>query len=282
MDEIKSPESSIESTDQKSLSSSEKNGEKKVDELETTKNTPENIMDIDVDRAAEQETTENSADETEESKNAPENVGEVDAGSETPEPNEAAMENPEDGTYRVDPEQETSRVEGLGFKTENIDGDQYLCRENGDIVMSMDEHMALRESSVHNADSDTLVLGKYHEEGSPDADKSYDKIAEAEGKSYFQMEKGAFDDLKEAGLSDSEIYDLYNKPAIEEAIEDGKTIEFTGDPKEMSTVSGDGELNYSGREYWDIQQYADEKGDNMVLDKNSSGRYEASFINPYD
>jgi len=47
MDEIKSPESDIESTEQKSLSPAEKSGEKKVDEVEATKNTPDNISDID-------------------------------------------------------------------------------------------------------------------------------------------------------------------------------------------------------------------------------------------
>jgi len=49
MNEIKTPESSIESAEQKSLSPAEKSSEMMVDKIETIKNTPENVGEIDVD-----------------------------------------------------------------------------------------------------------------------------------------------------------------------------------------------------------------------------------------
>ena len=187
-------------------------------------------------------------------------------------------ENPEKKKYKVDREDEISRVESLGFKVEDMDGEPCLCRESGDKIMSVDEHIALRENSVYNLNSNTLVLGKHHEEGSPDRDKSYDVIAKNEGKKYFQMDKGDYDELQnDIGLSEGEIFDLYNKPVLDEAFSEGN-IEFTGDPRDM-LKKDDGGLSYTGREYIYLQEYADEQGEKMIL-INNNGRYEVSFIKP--
>ncbi|MGH1550604.1 hypothetical protein ACRAWB_16065 [Leifsonia poae] len=94
--------------------------------------------------------------------------------------------------------------------------------------MSVEEWETIRRSSVHNPLSREVTLGKW--EG-PDNPNSYTNRAAAAGERYFDL--GAdWDKIKQRhGLTDGDMFDLFNRPFLDDAIKDSKLVRFTHDPQ---------------------------------------------------
>ncbi len=118
----------------------------------------------------------------------------------------------------------------------------------------------IREISIKNPNSDSMTLGKYLD-GTIDSG-SYIAKAKSTGDTYFDLGDQFWNDVKKAyNLNDDEMFDLFNKYAIDDAVKKGKRIRFSQNPKDYKTSYlyqeweylqnnyGYSELNFKG-EYW--------------------------------
>ncbi|MDE7435790.1 MAG: LXG domain-containing protein [Lachnospiraceae bacterium] len=102
----------------------------------------------------------------------------------------------------------------------------------------LDEYEKIKEMSIHNPDSDSMTLGKYFD-GTIESG-SYVAKAEATGDTYFSL--GTEWDVLENtyGLTDEDMFNLFNKTALDDAVLNGKIIKFAQDPRKWSgTALGD-------------------------------------------
>jgi len=133
-------------------------------------------------------------------------------------------------------------TEGSGGKLKVIDG-----KVGGKVPI--EDYDAIRISSIKNPNSDILTLGKYKptiENGVENWKKpgpdSY--IAKAGETSYFDL-GSEYNVIKDKyGLTDSEMFDYFNKPVLDDAIAKGKTIRFSHNPLETRTGALFQEWNY--------------------------------------
>ena len=102
----------------------------------------------------------------------------------------------------------------------------------------LEEYEYYRLKSIHNPDSDTMTLGKYEPtirpDGTPDwstpGPNSY--ISKAGDTTYFSLGDD-WNKLTEAYHLDSQgrqMFEAFNKPALDDAVAQGKTIRFSHDP----------------------------------------------------
>ena len=101
----------------------------------------------------------------------------------------------------------------------------------------LEEYNALRLSSVKNPGSDTLTLGKY-------ADDASSYTARAGDTTYFDMGSDWNKVMEEYSLNYEDMFEYFNLPVLDEAIEGGKTIQFSHDPRVFETGSLFDEWNY--------------------------------------
>ena len=105
--------------------------------------------------------------------------------------------------------------------------------------MPLEEYEMYRTKSVINPDSDTMTLGKYEPtirpDGTPDwstpGPNSY--ISKAGDTTYFSLGDD-WNKLTEAYHLDSggeQMFEAFNKPALDDAVAQGKTIRFSHDPR---------------------------------------------------
>ena len=90
----------------------------------------------------------------------------------------------------------------------------------------------IRELSVKNPDADSMTLGKYvpGEDGKP-APTAYTEMAKKTGDTYFDLGM-QWGEIEEAyTLTDTDMFDLFNTSALDKAVQEGKTIRFTHDPR---------------------------------------------------
>ena len=99
----------------------------------------------------------------------------------------------------------------------------------------VDEFKTIRQASIKNPESTTLTLGKFTptvENGVEDWSKpgpdSY--IAKAGKSSYFDLGSEYRVIQKKYGLKDSEMFDYFNRPALDEAISKNKSIRYSHNP----------------------------------------------------
>ncbi len=105
--------------------------------------------------------------------------------------------------------------------------------------MPLEEYEMYRTKSVINPDSDTMTLGKYEPtirpDGTPDwstpGPNSY--ISKAGDTTYFSLGDDWNKITVEYGLDveDTEMFKYFNKPALDDAVAQGKTIRFSHDPR---------------------------------------------------
>lgn len=101
--------------------------------------------------------------------------------------------------------------------------------------------------SIHNPDSDSMTLGKYFD-GTIESG-SYVAKAEATGDTYFSLGT-RWEELENTyGLTDKDMFDLFNKTALDDAVAQGKTIRFSQDPTEWSGTALGDEWNYLKDKY---------------------------------
>ena len=87
----------------------------------------------------------------------------------------------------------------------------------------LEEYEAIRKRSVKNAASDTLTLGKYAAD-----ETSY--TVRAGKTSYFDLGDEWNTVIDKYDITTDDMFDLFNKPVLEEALEQGKTIRFSHNP----------------------------------------------------
>ena len=105
-------------------------------------------------------------------------------------------------------------------------------------TMSDEVYTEYRKMSIKNPESDTMTLGKYEPTIRPDGKEdygtpgpgSYNVLAEADGSSYFDMGKFWNEIQEEHNLNSEQMFEAFNKSALDDAVAQGKTIRFTHDP----------------------------------------------------
>lgn len=60
--------------------------------------------------------------------------------------------------------------------------------------------------------------------------KAYTEMAKNTGGTYFDLGENWDPIIKQYDLSDEQMFDLFNKPALDDAVNTGKEIRFTQDP----------------------------------------------------
>ena len=99
-------------------------------------------------------------------------------------------------------------------------------------LIPVDEYLEIRARSLQNAESNSMTLGKYlrNTETGEVLPEAYTEMAKKYGDTYFDL--GAeWDVIKgKYGISDADMFELFNIPALDYAVESGKTIRFSQDP----------------------------------------------------
>ena len=105
--------------------------------------------------------------------------------------------------------------------------------------MPLEEYEMYRTKSVINPDSDTMTLGKYEPTIRPDGTQDWSTpgpnsyISRAGDTTYFSLGDD-WNKLTEAYNLDSrglQMFEAFNKPALDDAVAQGKAIRFSHDPK---------------------------------------------------
>ena len=105
--------------------------------------------------------------------------------------------------------------------------------------MPLEEYEMYRTKSVINPESDTMTLGKYEPTIRPDGTQDWSTpgpnsyISKAGDTTYFSLGDD-WDKLTEAYHLDSrgeQMFEAFNKPALDDAVAQGKTIRFSHDPR---------------------------------------------------
>ena len=105
----------------------------------------------------------------------------------------------------------------------------------------------IQEISIHNPNADSMTLGKYFD-GTIESG-SYVARAELTGDTYFSLGTQWNDIAQAYGLSDKEMFNLFNTRALDNAVMQGKTIRFSQNPLDwVGTALGD-EWSYLQHNY---------------------------------
>ena len=103
--------------------------------------------------------------------------------------------------------------------------------------MSDEVYTEIRKMSIKNPESDTMTLGKYEPTIRPDGKLDWNTpgpgsyIKKADGSSYFDV-GNLWNKIKEKfNLDDNQMFEAFNKPALDDAVAQGKTIRFSHDPR---------------------------------------------------
>ena len=105
--------------------------------------------------------------------------------------------------------------------------------------MPLEEYEMYRTKSVINPESDTMTLGKYEPTIRPDGTQDWSTpgpnsyISKAGDTTYFSLGDD-WDKLTKAYNLDSrgkQMFEAFNKPALDDAVAQGKTIRFSHNPK---------------------------------------------------
>lgn len=101
----------------------------------------------------------------------------------------------------------------------------------------IEEFTKIRGQSIHNAEANSIILGKY----TPTVENGVENWAKAGPDSYIAKagDKSTYFDLgsewsniqKRYNLTRDEMFNYFNKPALDDAVKSGKTIQFSHDPR---------------------------------------------------
>ena len=128
-----------------------------------------------------------------------------------------------------------------------------LTFENGKVEgkIPLDKYLKYRKMSVNNPDSDTMTLGKYEPTIRPDGTPDYSipgsgaYTQKAGDTTYFSLgtEWDNITNTYNLDTAGKDMFKLFNQPALDDAVNAGKTIRFSHDP----TAYGDCALKWE----WD-------------------------------
>ena len=141
--------------------------------------------------------------------------------------------------------------------TPKIDG-LFICDGKVDGKVPIDRYKNYRQKSIHNPESNEMTLGKYDverdsvtgktikdENGKPiQSETNY--IKRAGDTTYFDMGEDWEIQTKEYWLDKrgKQMFKLYNRPAIDDAINSGKQLRFSHDPRNYHDCALEWEWNY--------------------------------------
>lgn len=148
-------------------------------------------------------------------------------------------------------------------KAEKIEIDANAGKANFEI----DDLEKIYEDSIHNPDSDNMTLGKYEDMRGPEY--SYIEIAKDNGDTYFDM-GDSWDKLKNIyDMTDEDIFYQFNTKALQDALDEGKTIRFSHDPLNYPESALAKELKYilNNTDYGASNWYLKKIGDFWYLRK---------------
>lgn len=147
--------------------------------------------------------------------------------------------------------------DGIGGTSNLVDGLDVI---DGKVLgkISVDDFNSIRTKSLHNADKPSIVFGRYEGTTLPDGTidwsipgpNSY--ITKAGDDSMFFSLGSEWDSIKEAQkLTDDDMFDLFNVPAIDDAVNSNKVIKFSHDPRAATnaTTALRKEWNYLKEKY---------------------------------
>jgi len=123
------------------------------------------------------------------------------------------------------------------FRSDDVIYSLMDTMKNGKIhnKVPLDDYISIRNKSVHNTASDTLTLGKYESVVLPNGNRiptpeSYNVKAMEAKNMYFDLGT-EWNDIKTTyNLTDGNMFDYFNIPALDDAVASEKTIRFTHDP----------------------------------------------------
>jgi len=152
-----------------------------------------------------------------------------------------------------------------------------FMEENPDLFSNSDDAMTSSEEEddaevYHNKDSDSMTLGKYEaDEDGDELPTSYRQQAENNDSAYFSNDD--YDKIQQEGdYSDDEMYEQSgNKDVVEDALAEGKDMQFSHDPREA-----DGGL---GREWETIQDQTGSTDEDLSVGED--GRLHLNDYNSY-
>ncbi|TDW09192.1 hypothetical protein EDD63_1625 [Breznakia blatticola] len=101
-------------------------------------------------------------------------------------------------------------------------------------TMPWEDYLELRSISVKNVNGENMTLGKYFYEGSPD---SYITKAQGTGDTYFDLGTKWNDIKNQYNLTDDDMFNLFNKPVLDDAVNAGKTIRFSQYPYDFKDTA---------------------------------------------
>lgn len=93
-------------------------------------------------------------------------------------------------------------------------------------ILTGEQYSKYLKTSQHNVNSNDVMLGKY-DNNSP---SNYINQAKNNGYSYFDMGDDFTAIEKQYGYTDNDMFDLFNKPFLDDAIAQGKTFHFSHNP----------------------------------------------------
>ncbi|MBC1560139.1 hypothetical protein HB911_15605 [Listeria booriae] len=117
--------------------------------------------------------------------------------------------------------------------------DNLIVTPKGMVIgkIPLEDFQNIRAQSLHNVDADTLLLGKYEptiidgvKRWDMPANNSYNIVAGNNGHTYFDLGSEWDSIQKQFNLDEVEMFDLFNRPALDDAIISGKTIVFSHNP----------------------------------------------------
>ncbi|WP_460578321.1 hypothetical protein, partial [Glaciibacter psychrotolerans] len=115
--------------------------------------------------------------------------------------------------------------------------------------MTVDELADIYNDTLHNMDADQATLGKFV----PKGPASYEQIAGRAGDAHFSLDGSKWAETqKKFDLTNNEMYELLNKPFLNEIIEKKLPVRFTHEPSKFPDSMLAQELEYleiNGYEY---------------------------------
>ena len=118
----------------------------------------------------------------------------------------------------------------------------------------------IKELSIKNPNADSMTLGKYLKK--PDgsvSSKAYTEMAKGTGDTYFDLGAKWGEIEKSYGLTDKDMFALFNQSALDDAVTKEKTIRFSQDPTAYGECALKSEWDYlvSEHGYTRLKQIGD-------------------------
>ena len=117
-------------------------------------------------------------------------------------------------------------------------------------TMPWEEYLELRYISIKNGNGENMTLGKYFPDGNGGATPdSYISKAKETGDMYFDLGERWNEIKAKYNLTDDDLFNLFNKPALDDAVNAGKVIRFSQNPDDFLGSALWDEWEYLQKEY---------------------------------